>query len=582
MQPHAENPRAALAWLLFAAWLAVSLVGILVAYAGGLPLPHGTGRLPKPGFGAAVALWMLLGTPVALALARALYLGIPPGAIGRLLDRGSDRAWLAGSAVLAGVLGTLVAYGIGRDLPLIEDESLYQLQAQLLGSGRLYVDSAPEAFREFFHNNFLVNDGRRYAQYFVGWPLLLAPFVRLGVPGLANPTYLALTVPAVGLLARTVAGSRGARVAVLLFATAPLCVLAAGTRLSHVSEMFLVAWTAVLALSAREPGAPAWRSAAMGALFCEAFFVRPTTAVGLGGPFLLAWLGPALLRRDWRALAAFAVPVGLLAGAFLVVNQLQNGSPLLVAYQAYRRHAAATGFTYTTAKPDVVVANFRFDLWRVAGMPAEALYRLGYASFGWPIGLLLCAAAWRRRGTGVFFASAAGVIGVHCLLDSTGMDLFGPVHVMEAVLPLTVLLVAGLAALEEGRPSWAGRAAACVVAACVALGLAGYAPTRAQNMAHVAAAQADVYALTAGLTDAVVFVPDRKFTHKCQSHALRMRHNFRPESDPDLADPVVWVNDLGNGRDAKLMAAMFPDRTGFLLRWRAKQCRPELVLLGAP
>jgi len=55
----------------------------------------------------------------------------------------------------------------------------------------------------------MCNAGTFYPQYFLGWPALLAPFTVLGLPWLANPVYLMLTVPAWFWVMRHAAGPDG-------------------------------------------------------------------------------------------------------------------------------------------------------------------------------------------------------------------------------------------------------------------------------------------------------------------------------------------------------------------------------------
>jgi hypothetical protein len=572
----------ALGWLVLAVWVAAGIVLVQHHLNGGFPLEFGSGKLPRPGLRQSVGLWLFGGGVAAAALARALFLVVPPAAVERIWGRGSDRAWMAGLSGLAFALALAVHVFVVRWLPLIEDESIYRYGADLLASGRLYAEGLPEDLRRSFANNFLVNADRRYPQYFIGWPLLLAPFRAVGLAGLANPVYFGLSVPAVFLLARRWLGASWARLAALLFATSPLAVLSGATGLSHTATMVLLLWTMVLAVRTGEPGDPVTPvgNAAMAVLFCLAFFIRPTTAVGLAGPFLGLWLWRRLQQRDVVGVVAFAVPAAVMAAAFLGVNQLQNGSPTRVSYQAYIQHAHDTNLEFSTVKVKPTVANFRFDVWRFVGMPLEGLYRLAYAAFGWPLWLVFGAFGVGRPGMRLVGASLVGMFAVHAFLDVTGVDVFGPVHVMEAMLPLLFLTVAGLSALSTAdRPAWVGRASLCFVAAVLVVSAALYVPARLQNIDAMARAQVATYDLTRGMDDAVVFVPDRKFVRPCQEPRIRVRHNFRPENHPDLTDPVLWLNDLGRRDNREVMRRLFPDRTAWLLRWDKAVCTPRLVAL---
>jgi hypothetical protein len=544
-------------------WALVGLFAVAACWAsleletGTLHVSHGNGKLLRPAFRAWLASWSVLGGLAALAFARAWATVDLDGWV----RRGTDRAWTVGTALLAFALALAVHLGVNRGLPLIEDESSYRFSAQLLASGRLYAESIEP--RAFFDNNFLVNDGRRYTQYFLGWPALLAPFLATGLGALANPLLLAATVPAVQGCIRRLVGSPWDRVGGLLLALSPLAVLGASTHLSHTATMALLAWVAWLATADHARGI---RPVALAVVYCWAFFTRPTTTLGVGGPLLVAWLWRH--RREPAAIAGFVLPSAAFAGLFLLVNQLQNGAPTLVAYQAYKAYAAANDFAYTTVQRNVDVANFRFDAWRVLGIPLEGLFRLNVASFGWPVGLLFLPLGVRHAAARPFTAAFIGMFAVHCLLEATGMDLFGPVHVFEALLPLVVLTAVGLAQVER----WP---VLPLVAGLTTAGLLGYVPARLDNMAMNARAQAAVYALADGLERPVVFVRDRRFTRPCQSGTSRVRHNFRPMNHPDLDDPVLWLNDRGREANAALLAQRFGDRTGWMLRWD-RTCTPRL------
>ncbi len=67
----------------------------------------------------------------------------------------------------------------------------------------------------------MINDGKFYAQYFIGWPALMAPGVWVGAAGYMNALYSALTVPPLFAIARRMGGTSAARVAILLFARIP-------------------------------------------------------------------------------------------------------------------------------------------------------------------------------------------------------------------------------------------------------------------------------------------------------------------------------------------------------------------------
>ena len=113
---------------------------------------------------------------------------------------GTARQWTVGLAVAAFAMAVFTHLVILQRTPVTDDESTYLFAAQHLGDMRLWVTSPADKL--FWDRAFMINDGRWYTQYFLGWPALLAPFTALGVSALANPIYFSLTIPACGACSR--------------------------------------------------------------------------------------------------------------------------------------------------------------------------------------------------------------------------------------------------------------------------------------------------------------------------------------------------------------------------------------------
>jgi hypothetical protein len=580
----APSPRRAAALILAGAT-------VLVAYLAAVPalLPDGfaldVGSLTRPHDGLLrfYMIYGVLGLVAAGLMAKGLA-ALPVrlhAAAANLLDRGSDRAWMAGAAAIAVALSLVVRTLVLHGAPLTDDESAYRFSAELLASGRLWVESPP--MKLFFDRTFMVNDGRLYSQYFLGWPALLAPFAALGVPGLANALLHGATMPALFRAMRRGGGSRVARFGVALALTSPFLTLGAATELSHTACLCLLAWTAVAAMRSRDQDAPLAVDLAVGLLFAAAFFVRPTSALGAGAPFLAWWLWG--VARDGRPvtprLLAFGLPAAALAGLFLAVNVGQQGSPLEVAY--HRRLAyAGENLQRFVPGPDepLSVANYRFDSLRdVVALHTAALLRLNFAVLGWPTSLLLAFASGRSAVARLFQASVACFFLVHLGISDAGVDAFGPVHFAETSLGWLVLTPLGVAAMACKGTDPAERALPWSLAvAMVVVAAVGFTPARvwtaalqAEDVLRAPRAAADLP------TPAVVFSVPR-FAPPCASNAAVY---YRPNNDPDLSRPVLWVNHLSVERDRQLMAHLFPARRGYVLTWADAGCRAVLRPLEA-
>jgi 4-amino-4-deoxy-L-arabinose transferase-like glycosyltransferase len=480
-----------------------------------------------------------------------------PGPVWRIA--GPALALLGAVAVQHGVLG-----GVG----LTDDEEAYRFGAELLLTGRVTAPLPPLPLH-FAHPMVVAADSWHPA-YFLGWPALLAPFVALGLGGLANPFLAALLIPALDGILERVAGRRWGRAAVVAWLLAPMPVFLAATGLSHTACLCALAWTGWCAL--RSPEGARW-SAGVGLAFAVAFFVRPVSALAVGGPLLVLWAVDGVRGRRWAHLVAAGVPAVLLAGAFLGVNLAQNGSPWLPSYVAGAAYHEANGFRFAMpAAPDAAVLAVQFSPAALGTQTGAGLLRLWFAAFGWPCSFvfLLWARDWRW-----WSSLLGGLAGAAVVLD-VGFDTFGPVHYSEVLLPLVVLT--GLGAAGAGR-RFGDRAAGALLVGLVLSSLAMYWPVRVANASRIAWSIQRPLERVRQLDDAVVFAMWPWTAQNCDIAPTRHLRLARPLPHPDLTGPVVWANHLTLPSDRRLMER-FPGRTGYLLFYDAA-CAFQLVPLDS-
>jgi hypothetical protein len=501
-------------------------------------------------------------------------------------ERRIDTIWVATASALVFLVAVVIRVWLLRGAPLTDDESAYKFMAELLTAGRLWADSHP--LKTFFDRVFMINDGKFYSQYFIGWPLLMAPAVYVGATGYVNALYSALTVPALFAITRRVANSAAARAATLFYVGAPMLAVGAATELSHPSCMMLLAWSFYAFLRAKD-GPGDWRPhAAMALLFSLAFLVRPTSALGAGFPMLAAWaLTVAKLAPRARntALLSFAVPAVLLAVVFFGVNRAQNGSVLVTAYARMQEYMRAVNYEHvgwSAKEPPIAMRDYVLG---TGGLPTAiarttvALVRLAFDLFGSPMAVVLVLLAWAVPSLRILWWSALSYILVHFYLADSGIDSFGPVHYYEMALPVLVLAGAGTSRLAHlsttWRPSVARAWPVVVPAALVAVSLAGFVPVRMAALRRIASnVNAPAEAVRkARLSNVIVFTAGAFVPQACIAPT---RHFvwFRPNNDPGLRNDILWANHLGWEEDKQLLPH-FPGRTGYLLMW--KGCRPELM-----
>ncbi len=553
---------------------------------------------PTPGFARFLALWMLFGTLAAGFLAA----GIARVAAVRDLGprfaaawkAGPDGKWIAYGSIFAFLIPAALRTYLLGGAPLTDDESAYRFMAQVLAAGRVYADSPMDGgpLKLFFDNRFMINDGKLYAHYFLGWPALLVPGVWLGTTGSMNALYSALTVPALYLVLRRLVGTVWARAGLVFYLGSPMLMVAAATETSHTSCVMALAWLTWFFFRSRDPDAAWWTHGAVAFFFSLAFFIRPTSALGVGLPFLLVWAVWALRLRSLRILATFALPAMAMAALFLTVNKLQTGSFLEVAYQRAYSYAEENHFRFSlwdeTAEGGTM-SELRFgDARRSLAVTGAGFFRLTITLLGWPCSILFALFARER----LLWLSALSYLALHFFTDNVGIDTFAPMHYFELAWPLLLLNAAGLARLTAAGAEldrrlgggWRWRSMpAAVLAALVAVSLASYVPLRfgviaglAENIAMPWEALAE-----AEIERAVVFAPEG-FIVYCRHPPARGWVFVRPNSDPWLEDDVLWVNHLSQEADQLLMRR-FPDREGYVMSWDLARCRVFFVpLAGLP
>ena len=559
---------------------------------------------PTPRFKRFLALWGGFGAIGsilwAVGFARLAATGVRAQRLGAAWDTSADRLWLCAGSCAGLVVPLALRIGLLHGAPLTDDESAYRFTAELLASGRLRVESPP--LKLFFDRIFMINDCHLYGQYFVGWSALMVPGVWLGCPGLMNAVYSALTVPALFLVVRRLAGRRWAKAAVFVYLFAPMLMVGAATELCHTSCLMALAWTTWFLLRSRDHDAPWWSHAGVAFAFSLAFLIRPTSALGVGLPLLVYW-GAGLRARSpaerRMRLMAFLLPAILMASLFLAVNKVQTGSATIVSYQRLLSYMQENGYRFSgwehLNERELKLLRLDFPLLTVLGRDGIALFRLNFDLFGWPCSFLFALLAGLGGFTTVLWTSLLSFFCVHLYLFDSGIDSFGPVHYFETAWPLLLLTVLGLRRACES-PAGADSAPAplapatttagvpaaflpqALLVALVFASLTGYVPVRFRALAQMAEAintPRDTLR-QAGLHHAVVFAP-RPYVALCRSWPNEHFVNWWPNNDPDLRNDVLWANHMSVEQDRRLMA-YFPERRAYLMRW-TPACTVEFLAL---
>ncbi|MCE9667366.1 glycosyltransferase family 39 protein [Myxococcus stipitatus] len=513
-------------------------------------------------------------TPARLEALREKWTGLP------------DRNALLWMGLAGTVIPVVIRLSILRHAPVTDDEASYQFAAKLLASFRLWVPSPP--MKLFFDNVFLINDGKLYSQYFLGWPFLLAFGMKVGLPWMVNPVLSGATAVAVFLTARRWWGGAWGKVAAVLYLLSPMLMTGAATMMSHTAAVFALSWLLYFAARQEEDPRP-FVGALVALFFCLAFWTRPAVALGMGTPFLVFWLtrwwkGRAPSR--WGGVVAFLLVAAPLAGLFLLTNELLTGSPWTTGYHAGVRYARENDFRFVFFGPrDVAGEGFLYFFTNrspvlAAGRLALALFRLGLDSFGWPLGFVFAVMARGARARWMF-AAMVGFCLAHLPVADAGVDSFGPVHYTELMLPLILLSTEGLRTFWR----WAGgfglqAVVPSTVAGLVCVCVTMFLPPRWSTL-RLMSRDVNNPRLTVDRRapdNSVIFVRSG-FAIPCRARPSRHFVFFRPNNSPDLDDRVLWVNHVNLQRDRQFMRERYPDRKGFLLAVNGNDCQTHLVPL---
>lgn len=577
------EPSTSKVWLpALAALLLLTSFHVLVVYRQGsdptsvgfdiIQFSRGQGRL----FGA----YLLFGgaATVTLALAFTRYLQRGDRLVRSLAQatQGSDRSFVLLASFWALFVAVLGRTLVLQSTALVDDEGVYRFAAQILAKGHLYLPGNPDP--AFFEHNFVVNGDKVFTQYFLGWPALMLPYLLLGIEGYANAFYFALSMPPLFLILRQLCGSGWARLGLVLALVSPILSISAATLLSHSSCMMALSYFFWCALRSFDRDAH-WRWHAGAAVaFSVAFFIRPLSTLGIGLPWLLFWLWSLKGHpRAFRMFSAFAIPSLVFALLFFGANQAMNGHPLKSAYASFQDHHHG----------DVEVPLLKREIAFVSPghsltIAAAAFQRLNFAALGWPVSWLFVFLAGRGRAPKLWLASIGTYFAANFFTTAVGVDGYGPMHYLEAVLPILLLTVLGLERTTELAGRLGMRPLPVAMALCSTLvAVVAYFPYQALTLHRMTTLELAARTTPDDLRKpAVVFVIPPWEAPSCGLEDSKSWVHSWPMYDPDLQNEVLWLAHVDPEKNRELARRRFPDRAAYITRWMA-DCRRVFLPLEA-
>jgi len=176
----------------------------------------------------------------------------------------------------------------------------------------------------------------------------------------------------------------------------------------------------------------------------------------------------------------------------------------------------------------------------------------------------------------------------YALISDSGIDTFGPVHLIELTGMLVVLIsiaIQGAMDRIQAVMNGASRVKVQHLCLCVFLGSVlsvwtSYFFLRGMNLAEVASNVNIPLEAAAQLPGKSLIFSDRPFADQSPIQPLRHFVFYFPAGHPAFDEKTLWVNNLGMERNAAF-ARTHPDRAAYLLRWDAEG-RPHFVRMGNP
>jgi hypothetical protein len=413
-------------------------------------------------------------------------------------------------AVLALLLYAVIARVVLGARPLLIDEIVQMVQANMLAHGHLWlpVDSHPE----FFSSMHIVDtNGRYFSQFPVGGPAMLTLGVWLHAPWLVGPVFGAITVLAFAAYLRVAEPRPGVALgATLVLAFAPFTAFMAGSHMNHVTMLtwIVIGMAAMAKVMTSDTPRPSL-ALLSGLAFGIAGTIRPVDALAFALPAGVWYLVRALRSpAKWKDAIPAAVGVAIPLALLLWVNARTTGSPLLFGYEqlwgkshALGFHAAPWGIAHTPAR----------------GLELVNLYFLWLQSYflETPVPSLLAAiialALVRRldRFDRYLLVSSALLVGLYFAYWHKGLYL-GP-RFMYALLPALALWTARFPGAVRDRFGQGAVYRSAVYATLCALAIAVIAlvPLRARQYRQGMLTMrwdADSAAAASGVKHALVFV----------------------------------------------------------------------------
>jgi hypothetical protein len=491
--------------------------------------------------------------------------------------------------VLGAINALLVWWMFGFErypIPVIQDEAVYLLQAELFALGR-WTGAAPP-LPEFFVQMHVLTEPVLASKYPPGMSFFLTPFVWLGFLSLGPMVLAGAGGALVFVLARRVGNAAVAVFSWLLWTTAPGILRWQATFLSQTVTTVLWLGALYLLLEYRDRRRP-WALVALAGVVGACAITRPVTAIALAVPVGVLALRLAIPARAWGALGGALVTVTAIVAILPLQNHQTTGDWRLSPLVKYSREYLPSdfpGFGFDSTRPVAPLPpdleHVRQELFEIRrqhtleALPRTLAHRwlrsVQTVALSWRFGLvlMLLLGALLMPTAGTFaFCMSVGLLLAYALHAHWPQ---WPQYYLEATPGYVFAIAAGVWALASWmirgwstirrRTLWDGaepRVALAVLVAAVALGVPSALRVPAAVAAHSHAVpyhRRFVEALKLVQRDsekAIVFV---NYGRRPNAHSL-------VRNVPDLANARTWIA-YDRGPDDLRLMRLAPERRAYI------------------
>jgi len=355
-------------------------------------------------------------------------------------------------SIIAVFLSYFVAVGVFEAIPHIEDEIAFTWQARLIADGKLTIDS-PDHAKSFLIPFVVDHNGKRFAKYPLGWPILMGVGVALGMRTIVNPLLAGLAVWLTYCLGKKVFSEVVGILAALLMTSSPFFMMNSGSLLSHplglvLSTAFALSWFDAWSRPenpnpSRDKIALVAAAGTLGVLI----LTRPLSAVAVSIPFIIHgfYLGLSGNAAERKRLLTFLGIILVFIGLHFLWQYAVTGDPTVNPYTLWWEYDRI-GFG-----PDVGRAegghslsqawtNTKFSIW----VGRHDLF--GWLAYSWiflPFGLI--AILMNRNWRGLMIACVLPSIVLMYMTYWIGSWLYGPRYYYEGLFNLALVSAVGIA-----------------------------------------------------------------------------------------------------------------------------------------